>query len=149
MRTRRLTLVKAIGVRLLFLLHCLLAISRVSAILSESKFWIHSVGFVLVFLEGFHAVYCRQGMEHKWVSLGTFLFICLDIVPIWIMELDHANRATGTSGAGTLATPILTNITTSTNDTSEEYLLSFFNLLVSRGVLIALHDGERMRPNHY
>lgn len=29
------------------------------------------------------------------VSLGTLIFILLDIGPIWIMELDKADRASG------------------------------------------------------
>lgn len=91
--TRRLTLVKAIGVRLLFLLHFLLATSKLPAIQNEPLFWIYSLGVVLMILEGFHTVYCRNGREHKWVSLGTLLFIVLDLVPIWMFELDKANRA--------------------------------------------------------
>lgn len=91
--TRRLTLVKAIGVRLLFLLHFLLATSKLPAIQNEPLFWIYSLGVVLMILEGVHTVYCRNGREHKWVSLGTLLFIVLDLVPIWMFELDKANRA--------------------------------------------------------
>ncbi|XP_061191531.1 transmembrane protein 26-like [Saccostrea echinata] len=91
-KASHLILAKAIGVRLMFLLHCLLAVSRVSMILNESKFWIYSLGFLPGILEGIHAVYFRKGLEHKWISLGTLLFICLDIVPIWIMELDRADR---------------------------------------------------------
>lgn len=86
-------MVKAIGVRLLFLFHFLLATSKLPAIQNEPLFWIYSLGVVLMILEGFHTLYCRNGREHKWVSLGTLLFIILDLVPIWMFELDKANRA--------------------------------------------------------
>eukprot|EP00105_Crassostrea_gigas_P030359 XP_011452636.1 PREDICTED: transmembrane protein 26-like [Crassostrea gigas] len=90
-----LTLGQAVGVRLVFLLHCLLAISRVSDILNKPLFWIYSLFVLFLILEGIHAVFRREGLEHKWVSLGTLIFILLDIGPIWIMELDKADRASG------------------------------------------------------
>lgn len=64
--TRSLQLTKAIGVRLLFILHFLLAISRVITILNVPKSWMLSFGALLLILEGLHAVFRRNGLEHKW-----------------------------------------------------------------------------------
>ena len=64
--TWRLALAKAIGVRLLYLVHCLLAISRVMVILNEPRLWIYALGILLLALEGIHAVCRRDGLEHKW-----------------------------------------------------------------------------------
>ncbi|XP_062594360.1 transmembrane protein 26-like [Saccostrea cucullata] len=118
LQARHLLLAKAIGVRLMFLLHCLLAISRVSTILNEPKFWIYSLGFLPAILEGIHAAYIRKGMEHKWVSLGTLLFICLDIVPIWIMELDRADRRSRTSSDRTTTKTSANGTSTTTTNTT-------------------------------
>lgn len=62
-----LTLGQAVGVRLVFLLHCLLAISRVSDILNKPLFWIYSLFVLFLILEGIHAVFRRDGLEHKWL----------------------------------------------------------------------------------
>lgn len=66
--TRQLLILgQAVGVRLVFLLHCLLAISRVSDILNKPLFWIYSLFVLFLILEGIHAVFRRDGLEHKWL----------------------------------------------------------------------------------
>lgn len=67
-----LTLGQAVGVRLVFLLHCLLAISRVSDILDKPLFWIYSLFVLFLILEGIHAVFRREGLEHKWLVYLAF-----------------------------------------------------------------------------
>lgn len=61
-----LTLAKTVGVRLMFLLHCLLAVSRVSDILNKPLFWTYSLFVLFLILDGIHAVCRRNGLEHKW-----------------------------------------------------------------------------------
>nr|XP_022316788.1 uncharacterized protein LOC111120359 [Crassostrea virginica] len=134
---RRLTLAKAIGVRLLYLVHCLLAISRVMVILNEPRLWIYALGVLLLALEGIHAVCRRDGLEHKWVSLGTLIFICLDIGPIWIIELDKVDyRLSWISNGGR------TNVTSITGSNQSTHQIETRDILLELSELNIKYSSE-------
>ena len=71
-----------------------------------SVYWVICVSFPTFSL----FVSCR-------ISLGTFLFICLDIGPIWIMELNKANER---NSATNPTQPPLTNTSSSSQVKARE-----------------------------
>lgn len=61
-----LNIIKAILVRLVLLVHSLLAIWRVVNIANDEKFWYLAIADGVFLLEGIVTIIARKGMEYKW-----------------------------------------------------------------------------------
>lgn len=59
-------IIKAIAVRLVLLIHSLLAIWRVVSIANDNFYWWFAIVDVALVLEGLIAVVIRKGMDYKW-----------------------------------------------------------------------------------
>lgn len=63
--------VKAIVVRLVLVIHSLLAVWRVVSIVEDDKYWWLAIVDVGIILEGFVSIIARKGEEYKWSVYNT------------------------------------------------------------------------------
>ncbi|XP_076074835.1 transmembrane protein 26-like [Mytilus galloprovincialis] len=85
-------IVKAIMVRLVLLVHSLLAIWRVVNIANDMHFWYLAIADGVFLIEGLITIIARKGMEYKWFCPCFFFYLCSTIPAIWLLELDRRDR---------------------------------------------------------
>ncbi|XP_033739960.1 transmembrane protein 26-like [Pecten maximus] len=117
-------IIKAICVRLVLLIHSLLAVWRVVSINNDNFFWWFAIVDVALILEGLVVVIGRKGMEYKWFC-PCFLFYLGGTVPaIWLLELDRRERFIQNLHSVTVTntTNVTDTTTTSNYDLSTVYV---------------------------
>ena len=60
------TVIQAISVRLIYLIHNILAISRAAHIANNDLYWIYMLIYIAFLAEGCFVVFRRKGIEFKW-----------------------------------------------------------------------------------
>ncbi|CAO2608336.1 Transmembrane protein 26 [Lemmus lemmus] len=87
-----LVLLKALVTRLLFVLHSLVAVWRVTWVKKEHRYWLLALLNLLLVLETVLTLKFKRGRGYKWLSPAIFLYL-INIMPsLWLLELHHGNQ---------------------------------------------------------
>lgn len=87
-----LVLLKALVTRLLFVLHSLVAVWRVTWVKKERRYWLLALLNLLLVLETVLTLKFKRGRGYKWLSPAIFLYL-INIMPsLWLLELHHGNQ---------------------------------------------------------
>ncbi|XP_020670370.3 transmembrane protein 26 [Pogona vitticeps] len=82
-----LVLLNALGTRLLFVLHSLLGVWRVTEVKKEPKYWLLALLNLLLCLETVFTLKFKQGRGYKWFSPAIFLYLTCIVPSLWLLEL--------------------------------------------------------------
>jgi len=89
--TRKLS---AILTRMLFLLHTIIAIWRVSLAWDLNYIYFVSIGAFMLVIEMIYTLAVRGGMETKWVCPAVFFYL-LSVIPcLWLLEMKEIGEVT-------------------------------------------------------
>ncbi|XP_029787594.1 transmembrane protein 26 [Suricata suricatta] len=95
-----LVLLNALATRLLFLLHSLVGVWRVTEVKKEPLYWLLALLNLLLFLETALTLKFKRGRGYKWFSPAIFLYL-LSIVPsLWLLEMHHETQYCSTQSEG-------------------------------------------------
>ncbi|XP_034379651.1 transmembrane protein 26 [Arvicanthis niloticus] len=96
-----LVLLKALVTRLLFLLHSLVAVWRVTWVKEEHRYWLLALLNLLLVLETVLTLKFKRGRGYKWLSPAIFLYL-INIMPsLWLLEMHHGNQYCSTQSERT------------------------------------------------
>ncbi|KAK7493163.1 hypothetical protein BaRGS_00015684, partial [Batillaria attramentaria] len=87
----RYTVVKAIVVRCLLLVHSSVAVWVVVLLRDEQHLYALLATNVLLVLETLHSVVTRRGRERKWFCPCLLAYLCAIVPPIWLVELHRVD----------------------------------------------------------
>ncbi|XP_051009149.1 transmembrane protein 26 [Acomys russatus] len=91
-RMEGLVLLKDLVPRLLFILHSLVAVWRVTWVKKEHPYWLLALLNVLLVLEMVLTLKFKRGRGYKWFSPAIFLYL-INIMPsLWFLEMHHGNQ---------------------------------------------------------
>lgn len=91
-RMEGLVLLKALVTRLLFVLHSLVAVWRVTWVKNERLYWLLALLNLLLVLETVLTLKFKRGRGYKWLSPAIFLYL-INIMPsLWLLEMHHENQ---------------------------------------------------------
>ncbi|XP_050390903.1 transmembrane protein 26 [Patella vulgata] len=82
------SILKAVSVRLMLLLHTLLTIWRVSIVYGDI-YYLLFLAVLPFILEGLYTVIKRNGIEWKWICPCFVLYLLATIPNIWLLEIDR------------------------------------------------------------
>ncbi|KAM4840326.1 transmembrane protein 26 [Urocitellus parryii] len=78
--------------RLLFVLHSLVGVWRVTEVLGDPRYWLLALLNLLLFLETVLTVKFKRGRGYNWFSPAIFLYL-INIVPsLWLLEMHHGTQ---------------------------------------------------------
>ncbi|XP_042315114.1 transmembrane protein 26 isoform X1 [Sceloporus undulatus] len=80
-------LFNALVTRLLFVLHSLLAVWRVTVVKKEPKYWLLALLNLLLCLETALTLKFKQGRGYKWFSPAIFIYLISIVPSLWLLEL--------------------------------------------------------------
>uniref|UniRef100_A0A8D2AXH7 Transmembrane protein 26 n=1 Tax=Sciurus vulgaris TaxID=55149 RepID=A0A8D2AXH7_SCIVU len=87
-----LVLLNALATRLLFVLHSLVGVWRVTEVKREPRYWLLALLNLLLFLETVLTLKFKRGRGYKWFSPAIFLYL-INIVPsLWRLEMHHETQ---------------------------------------------------------
>lgn len=96
-------MLKALVTRLLFLLHSLVAVWRVTWVKEEHRYWLLALLNLLLVLETVLTLKFKRGRGYKWLSPAIFLYL-INIMPsLWLLEMHHGNQYCSTPQSETAA----------------------------------------------
>ncbi|XP_021502734.1 transmembrane protein 26 [Meriones unguiculatus] len=87
-----LVLLKALATRLLFVLHSLVAVWRVTWVKEEHRYWLLALLNLLLVLETVLTLKFKRGRGYKWFSPAIFLYLINIIPSLWLLEMHHGNQ---------------------------------------------------------
>ncbi|XP_019637751.1 PREDICTED: transmembrane protein 26-like [Branchiostoma belcheri] len=85
-------IIKALITRLLFAVHGLIAIWRVTDVYKASIYWIGLSGLAGLFIETCYTVGKRKGKEYKWWCPSFFFYLSVMVPAIWFLELQRLDE---------------------------------------------------------
>ncbi|XP_076055285.1 transmembrane protein 26-like [Oratosquilla oratoria] len=80
--------VKAVVTRIIFGIHGLLAIWRVTSIKEDPYYWYLFLSLLLLFFEGVFTIAIKANQEWKWFCPSVFFYLTSVVPAIWLLELD-------------------------------------------------------------
>ncbi|XP_060624925.1 transmembrane protein 26 [Anolis sagrei] len=80
-------LFNALVTRLLFVLHSLLAVWRVTEVKKEPKYWLLALINLFLCLETALTLKFKQGRGYKWFSPAIFIYLISIVPSLWLLEL--------------------------------------------------------------
>ncbi|KAJ7410900.1 Transmembrane protein 26 [Pitangus sulphuratus] len=86
-------LLNALVTRLLFVLHSLIGVWRVTAVKKEPKYWLLALLNLLLCLETGLTLKFKQGRGYKWFSPAIFLYLICTVPSLWLLEIHHGTQA--------------------------------------------------------
>ncbi|XP_053805371.1 transmembrane protein 26 isoform X2 [Vidua chalybeata] len=86
-------LLNALVTRLLFVLHSLIGVWRVTAVKKEPKYWLLALLNLLLCLETGLTLKFKQGRGYKWFSPAIFLYLICIVPSLWLLEIHHGTQA--------------------------------------------------------
>ncbi|XP_060097078.1 transmembrane protein 26 [Heteronotia binoei] len=87
-----LVLFNALATRLLFVLHSLLGVWRVTEVKKDPRYWLLALLHLLLCLETALTLKLKRGRGYKWFSPAILLYL-ISIVPLlWLLELHPENQ---------------------------------------------------------
>uniref|UniRef100_A0A8D0DSM1 Transmembrane protein 26 n=1 Tax=Salvator merianae TaxID=96440 RepID=A0A8D0DSM1_SALMN len=87
-----LVLLNALVTRLLFVLHSLLGVWRVTEVKKEPRYWLLALLNLLLCLETALTLKFKQGRGYKWFSPAIFLYLISIVPSLWLLELHSENQ---------------------------------------------------------
>ncbi|XP_067408678.1 transmembrane protein 26 [Emydura macquarii macquarii] len=87
-----LVLLNALVTRLLFVLHSLIGVWRVTEVKKEPKYWLLALLNLLLCLETGLTLKFKQGKGYKWFSPAIFLYLISTIPSLWLLETHHETQ---------------------------------------------------------
>ncbi|XP_046275807.1 transmembrane protein 26 isoform X1 [Marmota monax] len=87
-----LVLLNDLVTRLLFVLHSLVGVWRVTKVKGDPWYWLLALLNLLLFLETVLTVKFKRGRGYNWFSPAIFLYL-INIVPsLWLLEMHHGTQ---------------------------------------------------------
>ncbi|XP_059585840.1 transmembrane protein 26 isoform X3 [Alligator mississippiensis] len=87
-----LVLINALVTRLLFILHSLIGVWRVTEVKKEPMYWLLALLNLLLCLETGLTLKFKQGKGYKWFSPTIFLYLISIVPSLWLLETGHENQ---------------------------------------------------------
>ncbi|XP_057591597.1 transmembrane protein 26 isoform X2 [Hippopotamus amphibius kiboko] len=87
-----LVLLSALGTRLLFVLHSLVGVWRVTEVKKEPWYWLLALLNLLLFLETALTLKFKRGRGYKWFSPAIFLYLISIVPSLWLLEMHHETQ---------------------------------------------------------
>ncbi|XP_002718517.1 transmembrane protein 26 [Oryctolagus cuniculus] len=87
-----LVLLNALGTRLLFVLHSLVGVWRVTEVKKEPRFWLLALLNLLLLLETVLTLKFKRGRGYKWFSPAIFLYLISIMPSLWLLEVHHGTQ---------------------------------------------------------
>ncbi|XP_002756382.1 transmembrane protein 26 isoform X1 [Callithrix jacchus] len=91
----------ALATRLLFLLHSLVGVWRVTEVKKEPRYWLLALLNLLLFLETALTLKFKRGRGYKWFSPAIFLYLISIVPSLWLLELHHETQYCSFQAEGT------------------------------------------------
>lgn len=88
-------LLNALVTRLLFVLHSLIGVWRVTEVKKEPKYWLLALLNLLLCLETGLTLKFKQGRGYKWFSPAIFLYLICTVPSLWLLEIHHGTQYCG------------------------------------------------------
>ncbi|XP_061230028.1 transmembrane protein 26 isoform X2 [Neopsephotus bourkii] len=88
-------LLNALVTRLLFMLHSVIGVWRVTAVKKEPKYWLLALLNLLLCLETGLTLKFKQGRGYKWFSPAIFLYLICTVPSLWLLEIHHGTQYCG------------------------------------------------------
>ncbi|XP_004049503.1 transmembrane protein 26 [Gorilla gorilla gorilla] len=96
-----LVFLNALATRLLFLLHSLVGVWRVTEVKKEPRYWLLALLNLLLFLETALTLKFKRGRGYKWFSPAIFLYLISIVPSLWLLELHHETQYCSIQAEGT------------------------------------------------
>ncbi|KAG6937238.1 transmembrane protein 26, partial [Chelydra serpentina] len=87
-----LVLLNALVTRLLFVLHSLIGVWRVTEVKKEPKYWLLALLNLLLCLETGLTLKFKQGKGYKWFSPAIFLYLISTVPSLWLLETHRETQ---------------------------------------------------------
>ncbi|XP_048194805.1 transmembrane protein 26 [Perognathus longimembris pacificus] len=87
-----LVFLNALVTRLLFVLHSLVGVWRVTVVKNEPRYWLLALLNLLLLLEMVLALKFKRGRGYKWFSPAIFLYLISIVPSLWLLEMHHENQ---------------------------------------------------------
>ncbi|XP_019587459.2 transmembrane protein 26 isoform X4 [Rhinolophus sinicus] len=87
-----LVLLNALITRLLFVLHSLVGVWRVTVVTKEPRYWLLVLLNLLLFLETALTLKFKRGRGYKWFSPAIFLYLISIVPSLWLLETHHETQ---------------------------------------------------------
>uniref|UniRef100_F1N1S4 Transmembrane protein 26 n=1 Tax=Bos taurus TaxID=9913 RepID=F1N1S4_BOVIN len=87
-----LVLLNALATRLLFVLHSLVGVWRVTVVKKEPWYWLLALLNLLLFLETALTLKFKRGRGYKWFSPAIFLYLISIVPSLWLLEMHHETQ---------------------------------------------------------
>ncbi|XP_058154876.1 transmembrane protein 26 [Dasypus novemcinctus] len=95
-----LVLLNALATRLLFVLHSLVGVWRVTEVKKEPRFWLLALLNLLLFLETALTLKFRRERGYKWFSPTIFLYLICIVPSLWLLEMHHETQYCSSQSEG-------------------------------------------------
>ncbi|XP_060048056.1 transmembrane protein 26 isoform X2 [Erinaceus europaeus] len=87
-----LVLLNALATRLLFVLHSLVGVWRVTEVKKEPWYWLLALLNLLLFLETALTLKFKRGRGYKWFSPAIFFYLISIVPSLWLLEMHHETQ---------------------------------------------------------
>ncbi|XP_004616587.2 transmembrane protein 26 [Sorex araneus] len=87
-----LVLLNALATRLLFVLHSLVGVWRVTEVKKEPRYWLLALLNLLLLLETALTLKFKRGRGYKWFSPAIFLYLISIVPSLWLLEMHHETQ---------------------------------------------------------
>ncbi|KAM4851815.1 transmembrane protein 26 [Thomomys bottae] len=87
-----LVLLNALVTRLLFVLHSLVGVWRVTVVKDDPRYWLLALLNLLLLLETVLTLKFKRGRGYKWFSPAIFLYLISIVPSLWLLEMNHENQ---------------------------------------------------------
>ncbi|KAF5927878.1 hypothetical protein HPG69_009244 [Diceros bicornis minor] len=87
-----LVLLNALATRLLFVLHSLVGVWRVTEVKKEPWYWLLALLNLLLLLETALTLKFKRGRGYKWFSPAIFLYLISIVPSLWLLEMHHETQ---------------------------------------------------------
>ncbi|XP_010855720.1 PREDICTED: transmembrane protein 26 isoform X1 [Bison bison bison] len=87
-----LVLLNALATRLLFVLHSLVGVWRVTVVKKGPWYWLLALLNLLLFLETALTLKFKRGRGYKWFSPAIFLYLISIVPSLWLLEMHHETQ---------------------------------------------------------
>ncbi|XP_076981332.1 transmembrane protein 26 [Tamandua tetradactyla] len=95
-----LVLFNALATRLLFVLHSLVGVWRVTEVKKEPRFWLLALFNLLLFLETALTLKFKRERGYKWFSPTIFLYLISIVPSLWLLEMHHETQYCSSQSEG-------------------------------------------------
>ncbi|XP_032347360.1 transmembrane protein 26 isoform X1 [Camelus ferus] len=97
-----LVLLNALATRLLFVLHSLVGVWRVTEVKKEPWYWLLALLNLLLFLETALTLKFKRGRGYKWFSPAILLYLISIVPSLWLLEMHHETQYCSSQSEGML-----------------------------------------------